>query len=212
MQVLIGTQNKSKTKQYRDMFADFKVDVLTLGDLGITEVPLEAGETPEENARIKAAFYSRYAPSVLSSDSGLYFKEMALDHPHQPGLFVRRSKLDGHDMADEEMLEYYRDLAGLYGGRLTAYYRDGYAIYHEGKIESFMMTGAINELNTFYLINQPSDKRHPGWPLDSLSIDRKTGTYFVDQRYARKLSAEEQLIQDDYQNQKKAFIFKALGL
>ena len=212
MQVLIGTQNKSKTKQYADMFADFHVDVLTLSDLGISEMPAEAGETAEENARIKAEFYGRFAPTVLSSDSGLYFRELDLDHPHQPGLFVRRSKLDGREMDDEEMLAYYCKLADRHGGRLTAYYRDAYAIYHDGKVQSFMMTGAINELNSFYLINQPSAKRHPGWPLDSISIDRVTGTYFVDQRYARQLTEAEQAIRDDYQNQKKAFIYQTLGL
>ncbi len=212
MQVLIGTHNKSKTKQYADMFANFQVEVLTLSDLGIYDIPAEAGETAEENARIKAAFYGRYASSVLSSDSGLYFRELPLDHPDQPGLFVRRHKVSGREMDDEEMLVYYCRLADRYGGRLSACYHDAYAICHEGNISSFTMRGPIHEVNTFYLINKPSDKRHPGWPLDSISIDRVTSTYFVEQRYARKLTKSEQEIYDDYQDKKKNFIVNALGL
>lgn len=30
------------------------------------------------------------------------------------------------------------------------------------------------------MVDQPAVKRQPGWPLDSLSLDRKTLTYFVD--------------------------------
>ena len=32
----------------------------------------------------------------------------------------------------------------------------------------------------FYMIDAASPKRFEGWPLDSLSINKETGVYFVD--------------------------------
>ena len=34
--------------------------------------------------------------------------------------------------------------------------------------------------DAFYMVDTPSDNRHEGWPLDSLSLNKNTMTYFVD--------------------------------
>lgn len=58
---------------------EYAVTIVTPSRLGITA-------QPEENARIKAAFYGRYAPCVIGHDSGLYLGKLPLDDVRQPGL------------------------------------------------------------------------------------------------------------------------------
>lgn len=36
------------------------------------------------------------------------------------------------------------------------------------------------KIGSFYMIDKASPKRFEGWPLDSLSISKETGKYFVD--------------------------------
>lgn len=212
MQVLVGSQNRSKMQEYKDLLAPFGVDVINLLDLGIDAKPSETGGTPEENARIKASFYSQFAPHVISSDSGLYFMELSEDDPAQPGLYVRRKHQDGEEMNDEEMIEYYCDLINRHGGKLTAFYRDGYAIARNGHIETFMRQGEIDLVHSFYMVGTASPKRHIDWPLDSLSVEPKSGKYYIDLDEAPERTEHEQTLWDDYQRQKEAFIIKALGL
>lgn len=39
---------------------------------------------------------------------------------------------------------------------------------------------AAQKNGSFYMIDKASSKRFEGWPLDSLSINKETGKYFVD--------------------------------
>lgn len=94
MKVLVGTTNPSKVKRLKDFLPDSGIEFLTLKDLGITAEPEESGNTPEENARIKAEFYGRFCDRVICNDSGLYFDCIPLDDPRQPGLNIR-SPRDG---------------------------------------------------------------------------------------------------------------------
>ena len=83
MEILLGTTNPSKVGYFERVLEGLDVSFVTLRDLGITDEPEECGATPEENARIKAAFYHRYAPqdAVICADSGLYFDALPLDDP-----------------------------------------------------------------------------------------------------------------------------------
>lgn len=55
--ILIGTTNPSKTKKYQDYLSDFDIEWYTLKDLKIETTPEETGQTPKENAEIKARYY-----------------------------------------------------------------------------------------------------------------------------------------------------------
>ena len=88
MDVLIGTTNPSKVQMFERMLRGHGITFLTLGDLSVSQEPQETGATPEENARIKAAFYGRIHPRVICNDSGLYFAALSLDDPRQPGLYA----------------------------------------------------------------------------------------------------------------------------
>lgn len=85
-----------------------------------------------------------------------------------------------HRLSDEEMIGYYAGLINALGGRVSAYYLDGIAVYHHGAIHSFMDPEAARRTGSFCMIGMPSPKRFEGWPLDSLSISKDTGAYFVD--------------------------------
>ena len=119
MEILLGTTNPSKVGYFESILQGTGLTFVTLRDLGVTDEPEECGASPEENARIKADFYYRFAlqETVICVDSGLYFDALPLDDPRQPGLHVRtpggRPRLD-----DEEMIAYYAALSHELGGHV----------------------------------------------------------------------------------------------
>ena len=68
MKILIGTTNPSKIKRFEKMLAGYDVTFCTLKDLNITQEPEESGNTPEENAILKAKFYGQYYDYVICND------------------------------------------------------------------------------------------------------------------------------------------------
>lgn len=208
MKILIGTTNPSKVIRFKELLKDENIEFLTLSDLNITTDPLETGQTPEENAIIKAKYYASLNNKidiVICNDSGLYFQELDLKNPLQPGLKIRTPKNKRLD--DEEMIEYYTKLINSLGGKVNAYYLDGIAVYNKGKIYSFMDKQSAKNISSFYMIDKPSDKRHPGWPLDSISIYKETGKYFVDHT---QNDSKEKIIKNDYKEKIIAFFKQAI--
>lgn len=208
--VLIGTTNPSKVKRFQDLLSGYAVEFCTLRDLNITDEPEETGTTPEENAILKARFYGRYFDRVICNDSGLYFEELPLEDPRQPGLHIRTPQ--GVRLDDEQMISYYASLVHELGGRVLAYYLDGIAVYSCGKITSMMENSDATRASAFYMVDQPSEKRHPGWPLDSISLNRNTMDYFVKQGDHRGNTTKEQIILGEYRERLIAFLAKALAL
>ncbi len=208
MRVLIGTTNPAKVARFEEFLAGSGIDFLTLKDLKITAEPEESGDSPEENARIKAAFYGRFFDRVICNDSGLYFDCIPIDDPRQPGLNIRSPQ--GHRLDDEEMITYYSSLLHELGGKALAYYLDGIAVYREGTIESYL--DARGKHAAFYMVETPSPNRHPGWPLDSLSVNKNTMTYFVDQGNNIYDCVEEQIMIGEYRQRVVNFLERALGI
>jgi len=208
MKVLIGTTNPAKVTRFEDFLPDCGIEFLTLKDLGITAEPEESGESPEENARIKAKFYGQFCDHVICNDSGLYFDGLPMDDPRQPGLKIRTPQ--GRRLDDEEMIQYYSALLHGLGGKQLAYYVDGIAVYRHGKIESFL--DEQGKLAAFYMVEKPSRNRHLGWPLDSLSVNRNTMTYFVDHGNNIYDGVEEQIMVGEYRQRVVDFLRRALGI
>lgn len=157
---------------------------------------------------MKAAFYGRFYDRVICNDSGLYFDSIPLDDPRQPGLNIRTPSDKRLD--DEEMIAYYSELVRSLGGKVLAYYLDGIAVYREGEIESFL--DEQGKLAAFYMVDTPSPNRTPGWPLDSLSVNRNTLTYFTDHGNNIYDPVEEQIIVGEYRQRVVAFLKRALGI
>lgn len=196
MRILIGTTNPSKVAYFEELLADADVTFVTPRELGIADEPQETGHTPEENAKIKAVFYGRYADAVICADSGLYLDPLPLDDPRQPGLHVRTP--NGVRLDDEQMIAHYAALAHSLGGRVMAYYLNGCAVQCGGKVHGFQTTHEEARGQAFYLTDSPCAQRWAGWPLDSLSLDLE--------------EAAQESCEEDEKVRLKAFLRRSLGL
>lgn len=211
MKVLIGTTNPSKVKRFEELLNGCDIEFCTLRDLGIDHEPKEIGKTPEENAVIKANFYGQFFDAVICNDSGLYFDALPLDDSRQPGLNIRTPQ-GGRRLNDEEMITYYSELVHSLGGKVLAYYLDGIAVYNHGRVFSFMENSESTKGSAFYMVDKPSEKRHIGWPLDSLSLNRNTLTYFVDKGNNKYDASEENIMLGEYRKRLVQFLTGALGI
>lgn len=175
MKILLGTTNPSKVRRFEALLEGYDVSFLTLQDLALSGGPEETGKTPVENAVQKAVYYGQFFDCVLCEDSGLYFRSLPMDDPRQPGLHIRAPR--GRHLEDEEMIAYYAALVHSLGGRCRCAYVDGYAVYCQGSVKTFLddPDGA-----DFCMVDAVHPNRHPGWPLDSISVDLDTGLYFVE--------------------------------
>src|SRR5215472_17814206 len=71
--VYLATSNPGKLREFREAAANMALDLQLLPNLNTLPPAIEDGSTFEQNARIKAEYYSRLVPSamVLAEDSGL---------------------------------------------------------------------------------------------------------------------------------------------
>jgi XTP/dITP diphosphohydrolase len=72
VQLLVATTNTGKLREIRSLLAGVPVELVTLRDLEPIEEPEETGLTFEDNARLKALYYSAHAGmTTVAEDSGL---------------------------------------------------------------------------------------------------------------------------------------------
>lgn len=122
MKLLYGTTNQAKLSAMKSRLEKIGVELIGLNDLKaegkrIPEV-LENGDSPLENAKLKAAaYYDAFKIPCFSCDSGLYFENVPDEI--QPGVHVRN--VNGKCLSDEEMVEYYAGLAKRYGNLVARY-------------------------------------------------------------------------------------------
>lgn len=180
MKLLFGTGNQAKLSVMKSRLEKIGIELIGLHDLKaggmcIPEV-IESGNTPLENARIKAlAYYKAFRLPVFSCDSGLYFDNVPEEI--QPGIHVRN--VNGKCLTDEEMRDYYIGLARQYGNLMARYKNAICFVMDEDHIYESMDPSMSSE--SFILTDKPhSAIREQGFPLDSISIDRKTGQYYYD--------------------------------
>ena len=189
MKVLFATTNPEKIKRYVDKLQKRNIEVLTIKDLGINLKPEETGKDAIENAYIKAkAYYEATNITTIGMDNNLFIEE--LPEEKQPGTHVRR--VNGKELDDDEMLEYYCNLVKEYGGKLTAKSVYGMLIYNGKEPKEYSWSK-----EHFYFINKPSKKRNPGYPLDSMSIMPECNKYFVDLTEEDRKRNKENYKEDD---------------
>lgn len=209
--VLLGTTNPAKIKKFESLLSGYAVSFCTPESLDICGEPEEDGASLEENAIRKAKFYGQYFDAVICNDRGLYFEELALEDVRQPGLHVR-SPLGGRRLNEEEMIAYYAKLSHSLGGKILAYYVDAMAVYHQNAIYTFRQDDAAAKCRAFYITDKPSPKRRPGWPLDSISLYRHTGAYFVDEADDQGNTETESAILEAYRERLIQFLVSSLQL
>ena len=105
MKLLYGTGNLAKLSAMRNRLEQLDIELIGLNDLRVEgkNVPevKEDGNTPLENARLKAmVYYEAFQIPVFSCDSGLYFDNVPDEV--QPGVHVRN--VNGKCLSDDEMM------------------------------------------------------------------------------------------------------------
>ena len=177
MKLLFGTGNAAKLAAMRRRLEPLDVEIIGLCDLNMN-IPdvVEDGKTPLENAEKKAsAYFKAFGIPVFSCDSGIYID--GIPDNEQPGVHVRT--VNGKYLSDAEMIEYYSSLARKYGD-LTARYKNAICLITDSEhIYSAMDDSMASE--PFIITAKPhSSVVKKGFPLDSLSVDIKTGKYYYD--------------------------------
>lgn len=183
--VLFATENASKAKRFKDKLLKNNIEIITINDLAEKISVEENGKDAIENALIKARAYSEIENiPVFAMDDNLYIDEVPEEK--QPGMYVRR--VNGKRLSDDEMIEYYSNLAHEYGkeGKLTCRWVYGIAVINNG-IES---TYTWNK-EDFYIVDCPSNKINPGYPLNTISVNKKLNKYFTDLTSEDKLELKE---------------------
>ena len=172
MKVLFATANPAKVRNYKEELLKYGIELLTLKDIDI-HIPVEEnGKNAIENAYIKAkAYYDELGIPTIGMDNNLFIE--GIPDELQPGVFVRR--INGKELNDDEMIEYYTKLVKEFGGKLKARWVYGMVLINDTGIHKYSWS-----YNDFYLVSNVNKKRNPGYPLDSISIDEKTNKYFVD--------------------------------
>lgn len=180
MKLLYGTGNPAKLSAMRRRLEMLNIELMGLNDMQAQGLVIpnvtEDGNTPLENARKKAlAYYEAFKIPVFSCDSGLYFENVPDDI--QPGVNVRT--INGKYLTDEEMLEYYTGLVQEYGD-ITAKYKNAICLVMDLEHIYEAMEESM-ESERFIITGKPYGSiRKKGFPLDSISVDIKTGKYYYD--------------------------------
>ena len=183
MELFFATSNEAKLKRFNKLECQ-GIKILGLKDVNVDIDIDENGKNAIENAIIKAkAYYDKLSITTMAMDDNLYIENIPDDL--QPGMYVRR--VNGKRLNDDEMINYYSNLAKTYGdnGVLTARWVYGLAIIKDGNIKTYTWS---NE--DFYITSKVSHKRHVGYPLDSISINKKLNKYFIDITEEDKLKLE----------------------
>ncbi len=175
MKILYGTTNPAKLRSMRKWLSELDIEIISLNEVegDIPDVP-ETGDTPLENAELKArAYYKAFGMPVFSCDSGLYFDDLP---ELSPKVHVRN--MNGKCLTDDEMIEYYGSLAAKHGD-IVARYRNAICFVLD---EQHIYTEFSDDISwqPFLITAVPHQKRVEGYPLDSLSKYIENGEYCYD--------------------------------
>lgn len=177
-----ATNNKSKLHNMYYRLQNYPIKVVCPDDLNIHIEIDENGETATENALIKASeYYKTVNIPTIAGDSGMWIDGIGKNE--QPGLFVRR--VNGKVLSDDEMIEYYSNLANKANCDCYINYFTGIALITDKGIFTTELTEVPLKLSPV-----PNENRkHRGNPLDVISI-------LSDGRFFNDLSDEERTALD----------------
>ena len=199
MKVLFATSNPAKVRNYKEELLKYGIELLTLKDIDIHIHVEENGKNAIENAYIKAkAYYDELRIPTIGMYNNLFIE--GIPDELQPGVFVRR--INGKELNDDEMIEHYTKLVKEYGGKLKARWVYGMVLISENGIYEYSWS-----YDDFYLVSNVNEKRNPGYPLDSISIDEKLNKYFVDMTEEDRIKNKKQ----DKDDEVIAFIENSLN-
>lgn len=161
-ELVIGSKNPAKVERFQKLLKHLAEKIYGLSDFNISVKPEETGNTSEENAEIKAKYYSKLTNlPVFTEDESLFVDFLSEDK--QPGVNVRR--IDGKEEAtDEELITYWENiLKNVPEGKRKGHWHISYCLG--------MPDGKVFTISKDYplLFFYPSSKiKIPGWPMSSL--------------------------------------------
>ena len=99
--LLLATNNQAKVREYKSLLENIPLEMVTLAEQGIITVVDEAGESLEENARLKATILAAESQLLaLADDSGLEVDALG----GEPGRLSARYA--GEDASDSDRISY----------------------------------------------------------------------------------------------------------
>jgi len=99
--LLLATNNRGKVHEYRHLLTDIPFELVTLADAGVTAEVVEAGESLEENARLKATTLAAQSGLIaMADDSGLEVDALG----GEPGRLSARYA--GEGASDKDRISY----------------------------------------------------------------------------------------------------------
>ena len=136
--LLVATTNPGKRREIQQLMSDVAVRLVSLADLPPIEEPEETGTTFEENARLKARYYSaRSGLWTVAEDSGLVIDALG----GEPG--VKSARYLGVDATYPERFgEIHRRLDALRDVPRTARFVAALASVEHGKV-TYETTGIV---------------------------------------------------------------------
>lgn len=184
MKVLFATTNLAKVRKYKEKLKENSIELITINDLDFKLDIDENGKNAIENAYIKAkTYYDVVKIPTIGMDNCLFIEE--LPEEKQPGTHVRR--INGKELKDDEMIEYYTNLVKQYGGKLTAKWVYGMVICNGKETKEYTWSKG-----DFYLVSKPCKERNPGYPLDSISVMPENNKYWLELTDEEKLKSKEE--------------------
>lgn len=161
-ELLIGTQNSGKRREYQQLFTGLPLTLKTLDDVGLGSVDVEeTGTTFAANAEIKAAAYAQAAGMfALADDSGLCVD--ALDG--RPGVYSARYAGPGASNADK-IAKLLGELDGVPDERRTAYFACAIVVYDPATQTPYTASGRV----TGRIAHEPLAGEH-GFGYDPIFI------------------------------------------
>lgn len=154
--------------------APMGVAVKGTDDIGIQITIIEDGVTAQDNARKKSLIYARAASKpVLSIDNALYLDGLSDDE--QPGVNTRTVPGIEGRASDEELLHYYSQRVARLGGSIDG--RWEFALCIADEASNFVERTIISPRR---FVSVPSKSLLPGYPLESIQIEPRTGRYISD--------------------------------
>ena len=153
--ILLATRNKAKIAE---LSAGIKslcpgVTTVSLTDLNITKNIDEIGQTFEENASLKARYYSEFAKMPTIADDG----GIMIDFLNgEPGVKTRRWL--GYEMTDQELINHTLDtLANVPFEKRVAKFRTAICYYNPSSKSEYTESADVSGIISETVYEAPSD-------------------------------------------------------
>ncbi len=194
--ILLATGNPAKQATLQWLLEDLPLVTVTPGELGLTSVPDEEGETHQAIARQKACAWSRGASMlVIASDGGLVIPALGTDWESR---FTHR--FAGAAANDQDRLRSLLELMQPYqDAEREASWIEAVAIADRGRIlTSWELTGATGLISDVPTEDRGGDQAVEGFWVFSVWRFPELGKYY------NQLSEGERMSLDDHWTQLRA--------